>query len=83
MFKVLAARITVFAFACIWVFGWLLVGITLLPPFTSILEGSGLNQVLANFLVIWYLLTLIIVGGWIAIKGFKFIGKWEKDNEDE
>ena len=81
MFRLLVARITIFALACVWVFGWLLGGIALAPYVVSGLENSGLGAVLASFLAIWYLATLIVVGSWVGVKGFKFVGRWEKDSK--
>jgi len=81
MFKVLTARVTVFFLTCVWILGLLLIGITFFPTAWSQIQVHVANQGLAWFLVFWYVATIILVGVWIAIKGFKFVGKWEKDED--
>jgi len=79
MFKVLAARITVFALACTWVLGLLIGGITILPTFYNVLEESITSTLLLTFVAFWYLTTLVIIGTLVAVWGFKFVGRWEKN----
>lgn len=78
MFNVLASRITVFALACIWVLGLLLTGIVTFPTFLLVVGSHVAHPVLVSFIVFWYLATLVLVGLWVAVKGFKFVGKWER-----
>ena len=80
MLKVLAARVVVFSLACIWVMGWLANGLIWYNIFLEVLGHYGPSWVAAP-LLIWYIATLILVGIWIAVKGFKFIGRWEKDDK--
>ena len=79
MFKVLASRIIIFAMAILWVVGWLFTGIVGLELFTFELTNSGLYSWVATFLQVWYIATIVLVGIWVAARGFKFVGKWEKD----
>lgn len=81
MFKVLTARVTVFFLACIWVLGLLFSGFIFFPTFLLQLELHMVNPALSGFLVFWYVATIVLIGVWIAIKGFKFIGKWEKGED--
>jgi len=79
VFKVLAARIIVFAFACAWVLGLLLGGVLIFPSFLDLLKENITSPSLQSFIAYWYIATIVILGAWVAVKGFKFVGKWEKD----
>lgn len=79
--RVVAARLVMFAVVVVWVLGWLLAGLGLIPElFPSIWLGEGFptHPILA-FLFIWYITTLIAVGIWVAVRGFKFVGRWERE----
>jgi len=78
VFNVLVSRIAVFALACVWVLGLLLVGLLTFPTYLRVAEIYTAHPVLLSFMVFWYLSTLVLVGCWVAIKGFKFVGQWEK-----
>ena len=78
MFKLLAARLVVFTAAILWVIGWLVVG---LLGWNSLIEW--LLEVDPTWIVIplevWYIATIVIVGAWVAMKGFRFVGKWTRE----
>jgi len=78
MFKVLASRVIIFTVATLWVSGWLLMGLTFAGPVTAALVISQCPSWLVLVLQIWYLITIVCVGVWAAMKGFRFVGKWEK-----
>ena len=78
MFKVLASRIVVFALACLWVLGWLATGLIWYDIILGVLTQYG-TPWLVTPLLVWYVATLVLVGIWVTIKGFKFVGKWEKN----
>jgi len=80
MFKVLASRIVIFAVAIFWVVGWITMGIIGIETLTTILLSVTLPTWIASFLQVWYVTTIILVGVWAAVKGFRFVGKWEKDD---
>ncbi len=82
MFNVLVSRIFVFALACIWVLGLLLYGIITFPTFLLVIELSSIHPILFNFLAFWYVATLVLIGLWAAVRGFKFVGKWEKSKDE-
>jgi len=85
MFKVLASRVVVFALACLWVFGLILVGIALYPAFQSSMESIIGQTWLITASLVWYVTTLVLIGILVAVRGFRFVGKWEKEsksNED-
>lgn len=83
MFKVLASRIVVFALACLWVFGLILVGIATYPAFQATLVSVIGPTWLITASLVWYVATLVLVGVWVAVKGFRFVGKWEKENKSD
>lgn len=76
MFKVLASRVIIFAVAIMWVCGWLTVGLAGLGFLTSFLLVFQPDWLVLT-LQIWYIGTVVVVGIWVAVKGFKFVGKWE------
>ena len=76
MFKVLASRIIIFAVAIMWVCGWLTMGLAGLGFITTILL-SYQPAWLILAMQIWYIGTVIVIGIWVAVKGFRFVGRWE------
>ena len=76
MFKVLASRIIIFAVAVTWVSGWLAIGLAGLGPMTIILLTNQPTWLVTS-LQIWYIATVVIVGVLVAVKGFRFVGRWE------
>lgn len=81
MFKVLVSRVVIFTAATLWVVGWLTVGILGLEVLTAKLSTFSPAWV-AYLLQIWYIITIVLVGVWAAIKGFKFVGRWERDDKN-
>lgn len=79
MFKVLVARITVFFLTCIWVLGLLFGGVVFFPTVQYQIQTHVAVPALVWFLIFWYIATIVLVGVWIAIKGFRFVGKWERN----
>lgn len=79
MSKVLVARITVFFLACVWVLGLLVGGVTFFPTVMYQIQVHVASPGLIGFLVFWYVATIVLVGVWVTIKAFRFVGKWEKN----
>jgi len=79
--KVVAARLVVFAVVAVWVLGWLAFGFSFIPVlYPTIWEGNLTSaHPMEVCMFIWFIATFIVVGGWVAIKGFKFVGRWEKE----
>ena len=79
--RVLAARLVVFAVAILWVFGWLMAALALIPwLFPSIWEGKiSQGHPMQIFMFVWFIATFVVVGIWAARKGFRFVGRWEKE----
>jgi hypothetical protein len=79
--RVVAARLVVFAVVVTWVLGWLAFGLSLIPGlYPTIWEGdltSAHPMEVAMF--VWFILTFVIVGVWVAVKGYKFVGRWERE----
>jgi len=79
--RIVAARLVVFAAVVTWVLGWLMFGLSFIPVlYPTIWEGnltSAHPMEVAMF--IWFITTFIIVGVWAAVKGYKFVGRWEKE----
>lgn len=82
MFKVLASRITIFTLTCIWILGWIAVNLVGFDAFNSILHQYEPSWV-TGFLLVWYVITVILIGVWAAIKGFRFVGRWVREDKDE
>ena len=81
MFKLLAARLVVFAAAVLWVIGWLgmclVVGDLLMEELVDIQPGWA-----SLALQVWFVGTTILVDAWAAMKGFRFVGKWTREPVD-
>lgn len=78
--RVVAARLVMFAAVIVWVLGWLSAGLTFMPQlFPDFWVGTFPGNPILAFLFVWYVTTFISVGIWAAIKGFKFVGRWEKE----
>ena len=78
--RVVAARLVIFTAVVVWVFGWLMAALGLMPTlFPEIWEGKIAQVHPMNvFMFVWFILTSVIIGVWAAVKGFRFIGRWEK-----
>lgn len=78
--RVIAARLVIFAAVVVWVAGWLMAGLGLLPIlFPSAWEGYLFDcHPMQIFMFCWFVATFVIIGTWAAVKGFKFVGRWEK-----
>lgn len=78
--RVVAARLVIFAAVVIWVFGWLMAALGLIPTlFPDVWEGRLASaHPMQIFMFVWFVITFVIVGVWAAVKGFRFIGRWEK-----
>ncbi len=78
MFRLLAARLVVFTAALLWVIGWLWAGFLFWDQLISWLVDFNPTWLCAVFQV-WYVATIVIVGAWVAMKGFRFVGKWTRE----
>lgn len=78
--RVVAARLVIFAAVVLWVFGWIMAALGLIPIlFPSAWEGKLFEgHPMQIFMFIWFIATFVIIGVWAALKGFKFVGRWEK-----
>jgi len=74
------ARLIVFSVAVVWVFGWLMASLALIPVlFPVIWEGNiAWAHPMEVFMFVWFVATAVIVGVFAAVKGFRFVGKWER-----
>ena len=81
MFKLLTARLTVFTAAIIWVAGWVLMGLVGWDAITWELECTRPGWIVP-VLQVWYIATIVIIGAWVALKGFRFVGKWTSKEEE-
>lgn len=79
--RVVAARLVIFAAVVIWVCGWLMAALGLMPIlFPFIWEGHLTSaHPMQVFMFVWFVCTFILIGVWAAVKGFKFVGRWEKE----
>ena len=81
MKKVLAARVVVFGLSVVWVLGWLLTCLVIFPFFGELLRAVLPYPSLVGFAQFWFIFTAVVIGVWIAIKGFRFVGRWVKNDE--
>jgi len=77
--KVIAARLVIFAVTVAWVLGWLAIGLFLHPVFLSAIAKQILDGNIVDILNAWYVITFIVIGAFVAIRGFRFVGKWERE----
>jgi len=76
MFKLLAARVIVFFVAIVWVAGWVFMGLIFWDSWLDQIYGLQPDW-LPVLLQVWYIATIVVIGAWVALKGFRFVGKWE------
>ena len=78
--RIIAARLAIFAATAAWVLGWLGLGLFLHPV---LFDTGGIIYRLGGNIVdamnTWYVITFILVGIYVAVRGFRFVGKWEKE----
>jgi len=79
--RVVAARLVMFAAVVVWVLGWLAFGFSFIPGlYPTIWEGNlSSAHPMEVCMFIWFIVTFVIIGTWAAIKGFRFVGRWEKE----
>ena len=73
----LIAKFVLFGAVCVWDLILLSIGIILISPLIDYLEGLDLSSVVVKGIVAWYMLTVVVVGMVVALKGFLVIGKWD------
>lgn len=81
MKKVLAARVTIFALACIWVIGFLSVSLAVSDTFFSVVSAY-MGTAVTWLLLAWYVATVILISVLVAVKGFRFVGHWVKNDTE-
>jgi len=79
--RVIAARLVIFTAVAAWIMGWLATGSLLHDPFLKSVSRPelGFSGNIIDVLSAWYIITFIIVGVFVAVCGFRFVGRWEKD----
>ena len=77
---ILLSKLGLFTVLLIWILGFILVGIAVQPGLETIIETTtGIQaQWLYTFFDAWLWLTIIVIAGFVALKGFSFIGKWKR-----
>jgi hypothetical protein len=85
LFKVVVARIIVFAVAMVGLAGFITAAFVVFPNFNDIVrEFSGQEGALYWFLFLWYIVAWIFIGWFLAIRVWRIIGTWEpKEVKDE
>jgi len=88
--SVLLARVFLFAVAAVWLLIYLAVVLITYDKLfwpamnvyfiNSAKQDTTFNHVMINICCAWYLLTVFILGVWIALKSFKMVGVWEPKN---
>ena len=81
----LVAKFIGFAVVLVWIMGFLIMAFHSIDKLPAFIEGPdvvtpGLPTTLYG---IWMLITTIVIGVWVSVKAFKFIGKWEPLNKEE
>lgn len=80
MKRVLAARLIVFAVACVWVLGLGAFSILYWDHARWLLLGAGYGTWLETVFNLWFSFTIICVGLYVAYRGFRYVGKWERED---
>lgn len=76
MIRILAARIIIFALACVWIVGFLMAGLAIFEHYSVFVEeyfGTGFYY---NFLSGWYIVSVVLIAVLTANRGFRFVGHW-------
>ncbi len=78
------AKLSLFGVLVVWEFVFLGAGLAFLGSFLTrfkvLAEPDLVHQGILDFLTVWYVLTLVVIGIWVANKAFNLVLKWERSN---
>lgn len=79
------SRMLMFTFTVFWTMGLILVSLLLyhylLIPIVQVANPNG--GLLTGFILAWYVITFILLAWYAALRGFRFIGKWERREDKD
>lgn len=81
-YGILGVKLLGFLLTTFWVLVFLWFGLTV---FVAVFEPGPAETTATigdRILEVWYLVTLVLVGMWAALKGFKLVGRWEKPKDE-
>ena len=84
LYLVLAARLLLFTLVIVWTLLFIIAGLNIFNLYADWLGSGEIPPVewFQGLMQVWYLVTLIIIASLAARLGFRAIGRWEKQ-EDE
>lgn len=83
-FLVLTIKVLAFTATALWVFSFLALGLLGIPILVDLLKVKwGLIGWGTTFVYVWCSFTLSVSAIYVILRGFRFIGKWEKVGKEE
>ena len=84
----LVLRLVVFLVVCIWVLSFLGIAILMLDPSRCLLlglltGGPDLYDWIGTIYVVWYFFTAVVVATFVALEGFRLVGRWSREEAHE
>ena len=80
----LVAKLVGWAAVCLWVLGYLMVGILLVIQLPVLLAYMDIQPGITYFfLVIWLVVTMAITGSLVVLRGLRLVGKWENPSDED